>query len=62
MALYTLTGTLTSPKVIAPVQMRDKRDASKTPEPVPASVPELHPGGTAGQSFVIQEHHARNLH
>ncbi|WP_241978748.1 DNA polymerase ligase N-terminal domain-containing protein [Cryobacterium sp. Hh7] len=48
--------------MIAPVQMRDKRDASKTPAPVPASVPELHPGETAGQSFVIQEHHARNLH
>jgi len=37
---------------------RDKRDPSKTPEPVPA----LAPGDTAGQSFVIQEHHARSLH
>ena len=40
---------------------RDKRDAARTPEPVPppgASAPEEAPGGT----FVIQEHHARRLH
>ncbi|MDQ1579470.1 MAG: bifunctional non-ous end joining protein LigD [Microbacteriaceae bacterium] len=37
---------------------RSKRDAGKTPEPVPAERPEA----TDGQSFVIQEHHARNLH
>jgi bifunctional non-homologous end joining protein LigD len=37
---------------------RSKRDAAKTPEPVPDSV-EL-PGD--GNSFVIQEHHARRLH
>ena len=42
---------------------RDKRDAARTPEPVPAEpVPaelgESHDGGT----FVIQEHHARRLH
>jgi bifunctional non-homologous end joining protein LigD len=37
---------------------RSKRDAGKTPEPVPAERPEP----TDGQSFVIQEHHARNLH
>ncbi|TFD36985.1 ATP-dependent DNA ligase [Cryobacterium sp. TMT2-10] len=37
---------------------RSKRDASTTPEPMPAGVV------TAGdgRSFVIQEHHARNLH
>jgi len=37
---------------------RSKRDASKTPEPVPAnpSTP------SNGMSFVIQEHHARRLH
>ncbi|ULP48479.1 ATP-dependent DNA ligase [Mycolicibacter virginiensis] len=37
---------------------RAKRDAGRTPEPVPAAAPE--PG--AGNSFVIQEHHARRLH
>ncbi len=45
---------------------RDKRDAARTPEPVPppgaspsgASPPHQAPGGT----FVIQEHHARRLH
>jgi len=36
---------------------RAKRDASKTPEPVPDYV-----GATGGDSFVIQEHHARRLH
>ncbi|HJY97071.1 MAG TPA: DNA polymerase ligase N-terminal domain-containing protein, partial [Streptosporangiaceae bacterium] len=40
---------------------RDKRDATRTPKPVPppeASPPAEAPGG----SFVIQEHHARRLH
>ena len=39
-------------------EYRAKRDAAKTPEPVPDAV------GTAtdGRSFVIQEHHARRLH
>ncbi|BDZ47655.1 ATP-dependent DNA ligase [Naasia aerilata] len=37
---------------------RSMRDASKTPEPVPAE-PAL---PSDGQSFVIQEHHARRLH
>ena len=40
---------------------RDKRDAARTPEPVPApgAAP---PGAEPGGSFVIQEHHARRLH
>jgi bifunctional non-homologous end joining protein LigD len=37
---------------------RSKRDASKTPEPVPHEMP----GGDDGNSFVIQEHHASRLH
>lgn len=39
-------------------EYRAKRDAAKTPEPVPATAPV--PG--EGNSFVIQEHHARRLH
>ncbi len=37
---------------------RSMRDESKTPEPVPADAPPP----TSGNSFVIQEHHARKLH
>lgn len=37
---------------------RSKRDASKTPEPVPAG-PQT---ASEGRSFVIQEHHASRLH
>ncbi len=37
---------------------RSMRDASKTPEPVPPSKPAI----GQGNSFVIQEHHARRLH
>ncbi|WP_423793602.1 ATP-dependent DNA ligase [Mycobacterium pseudokansasii] len=37
---------------------RSMRDASKTPEPVPRSKPVVGQGNT----FVIQEHHARRLH
>lgn len=37
---------------------RSMRDQSKTPEPVPAEAPPT----SAGNSFVIQEHHARKLH
>ncbi len=37
---------------------RGMRDATKTPEPVPAAGP----GTGSGNSFVIQEHHARRLH
>ncbi|WP_036467825.1 ATP-dependent DNA ligase [Mycobacterium genavense] len=37
---------------------RSMRDAAKTPEPVPHTKPTVGPGNT----FVIQEHHARRLH
>lgn len=37
---------------------RSMRDASKTPEPVPVARPAVGQGNT----FVIQEHHARRLH
>ncbi|MDT7736995.1 MAG: bifunctional non-ous end joining protein LigD, partial [Mycobacterium sp.] len=37
---------------------RSMRDASKTPEPVPSTKPAADQGNT----FVIQEHHARRLH
>ncbi|GIT80038.1 ATP-dependent DNA ligase [Leifsonia sp. LS1] len=37
---------------------RSKRDAARTPEPVP----EVSPDAADGRSFVIQEHHARRLH
>lgn len=37
---------------------RSMRDAGRTPEPVPAQAPDQGPGNT----FVIQEHHARRLH
>lgn len=37
---------------------RSKRDAAKTPEPVPAGTPAT----TSGRSFVIQKHAARRLH
>jgi bifunctional non-homologous end joining protein LigD len=42
---------------------RDKRDPSRTPEPVPAPARQAEPAqDQAGGSFVIQEHHARRLH
>ncbi|HEU4361404.1 MAG TPA: ATP-dependent DNA ligase [Mycobacterium sp.] len=37
---------------------RSRRDASKTPEPVPIG----QPAAGRGDTFVIQEHHARRLH
>jgi bifunctional non-homologous end joining protein LigD len=37
---------------------RSKRDAARTPEPMPAGAV----AASDGRSFVIQEHHARNLH
>ena len=40
---------------------RSMRDASKTPEPVPASKSVKYAIGQ-GNTFVIQEHHARRLH
>lgn len=52
------------PPVAAPdrlVAYRGRRDATKTPEPVPDSRPTAD-SGTAGNTFVIQEHHARRLH
>jgi bifunctional non-homologous end joining protein LigD len=36
---------------------RSKRDAGRTPEPIPDS-----DSAAGGSSFVIQEHHARSLH
>ena len=39
---------------------RSKRDASRTPEPVPDARPEEPPDGKL--TFVVQEHHARRLH
>ncbi len=39
-------------------QYRSMRDPAKTPEPVPPGPPE----DARGNSFVIQEHHARRLH
>src|ERR1700741_2030759 len=51
--------------LLAPLDARDRltksrsmRDASKTPEPVPTAKPITGEGNT----FVIQEHHARRLH
>jgi bifunctional non-homologous end joining protein LigD len=48
---------------------RGKRDATRTPEPVPpdstvpASTGDVGPGpSSGGRTFVIQEHHARRLH
>ena len=40
---------------------RSKRDAARTPEPVPAADP-VEPAQPAALSFVIQEHHATALH
>ncbi|MGW5314655.1 ATP-dependent DNA ligase [Nocardia thailandica] len=37
---------------------RSMRDPAKTPEPVPDAAP----GPSAGNRFVVQEHHARRLH
>jgi bifunctional non-homologous end joining protein LigD len=39
-------------------EYRRKRDATRTPEPVPPGEPEAERGDT----FVIQQHHARSLH
>ena len=42
-------------------EYRGKRDASRTPEPVPSAAPDGTGPGMAG-IFVVQEHHARRLH
>jgi bifunctional non-homologous end joining protein LigD len=42
-------------------EYRDKRDPSRTPEPVPPAASRAE-GSEAGGTFVIQEHHARRLH
>jgi bifunctional non-homologous end joining protein LigD len=39
-------------------EYRRKRDAGRTPEPIPRD----HPQPSAGGRFVIQQHHARSLH
>jgi bifunctional non-homologous end joining protein LigD len=49
--------TLDEPRSDALAQYRSMREAERTPEPVPEVVA---PG--SGDSFVIQEHHARRLH
>jgi bifunctional non-homologous end joining protein LigD len=55
------SGELDDPHAAAADRLtayRSKRDAAKTPEPVPDEVPH----STTGRTFVIQEHHARRLH
>ena len=61
-----LLAPLDAPDVRAPVsdrltKYRSMRDASKTPEPVPYRGP-AEPVIGQGNTFVIQEHHARRLH
>ena len=41
---------------------RSMRDAAKTPEPVPQTPPGARDSQGVGQTFVVQEHHARRLH
>jgi bifunctional non-homologous end joining protein LigD len=58
-----LLAQLDAPDAGAPIRdrltkYRSMRDASKTPEPVPKAKPATGQGNT----FVIQEHHARRLH
>ncbi len=55
--LAAMAGT--SPAVVDRLTTyRSMRDPAKTPEPVPATPP----SGGRGNTFVIQEHHARRLH
>ncbi|MFZ2176637.1 MAG: ATP-dependent DNA ligase, partial [Rhodococcus sp. (in: high G+C Gram-positive bacteria)] len=54
-----LAGLDPEPEDSALAEYLRKRDPGRTPEPMP-SVPPEHPGD--GNSFVIQEHHARRLH
>ncbi len=46
------------PRMDALTEYRRKRDAERKPEPIPQTAAE----GGEGNSFVIQEHHARRLH
>jgi bifunctional non-homologous end joining protein LigD len=64
--LAAIESPLVEPSSVDPVETPDRlttyrsmRDPAKTPEPVPADRPEARP---LGNSFVIQEHHARRLH
>ena len=43
-------------------EYRAKRDALKTPEPVPAASPRAREASTGARAFVIQRHEARRLH
>ncbi|RZU73722.1 bifunctional non-homologous end joining protein LigD [Micromonospora kangleipakensis] len=43
-------------------EYRRRRDAKRTPEPVPERTPEPARAGRAKARFVIQQHHARRLH
>jgi bifunctional non-homologous end joining protein LigD len=51
-----------SPAADKLAQYRSMRDATKTPEPVPATPATPATGDHSGGIFVIQEHHARRLH
>lgn len=54
--LAPLLGAATADRLTT---YRSMRDAARTPEPVPAAAPSTR---AEGNSFVIQEHHARALH
>jgi bifunctional non-homologous end joining protein LigD len=43
-------------------EYRRKRDASRTPEPVPRRPPAPPAGGDGRARYVVQQHHARRLH
>jgi bifunctional non-homologous end joining protein LigD len=63
LARLAQTGDLLAPLLPASdgdrlARYRGMRDATRTPEPVPAEAPTT----STGDSFVIQEHHARRLH
>ncbi len=55
---HQATFEATSDSLDRLARYRSMRDGAKTPEPVPDTVAPL----TSGNSFVIQEHHARRLH
>ncbi|NNG19210.1 ATP-dependent DNA ligase [Naumannella sp. ID2617S] len=56
--LAALNGEVSGAGVDRLATYRSMRDAGRTPEPVPAEAP----AAGHGNSFVIQEHHARRLH